>query len=189
MFEVRDNGGPTPTAFSEKAERAHRSVYTKAVLVGLGIGAVLATIVHPPCPRLLWNASASAPIGLYLITSGTPLKVGDMIAARAPEGARQLAARRGYLPFGVPLVKQIAAMKGSQVCAPGARITVDGRAVARRRKQDLLGRPMPWWTGCRRLQPGQVLLLNRAAASFDSRYFGPIERAVILGQAVLIWPS
>ena len=46
---------------------------------------------------------------------------------------------------------------------------------------------MPWWTGCRRLQPGQLLLLNRTSASFDSRYFGPVERTAILGKAVLLW--
>ena len=46
---------------------------------------------------------------------------------------------------------------------------------------------MPWWTRCRRLQPGQILLLNHAEASFDSRYFGPVEQVAILGKAVLIW--
>ena len=189
MLETHDDGGLTSVPNSEQARRAHRSVYVKAALVGLGVGAVLATIVHLPRPRLLWNASASAPIGLYLITPGAALEVGDMVVARAPKGARKLAASRGYLPSGVPLVKRLAAMKGSQVCALGARITVDGRTVAHRRKRDAEGRAMPWWTGCRRLQPGQVLLLNRAAASFDSRYFGPVERAAILGQAVLIWPS
>ena len=111
-----------------------------------------------------------------------------MAAALAPEGARHLAARRGYLPSGVPLVKRVAATQGSQVCASRARILVDGRVAARREKRDSKGRLMPWWRGCRRLQPGEVLLLNRAAASFDSRYFGPVERAAILGKAVLIWP-
>ena len=188
MLEAAEDGGRTLGRPSEKACRAHRSVCVKAALVGLGIGAILATIVHPPRPRLLWNASASAPLGLYRIAPGAPLEVGDMVAARAPRGARQLAAIRGYLPSGVPLVKRVAATKDSQVCAPGARITVDGRAVARRRKQDALGRLMPWWTGCRRLRHGEVLLLNRAEASFDSRYFGPVERSAIIGKAVLIWP-
>ena len=188
MFKRHDDGSRTLARTSEKVGRAYRSVYAKAALVGLGIGAVLATIAHPPCPRLLWNASPSAPIGLYLITPAAALEVGDMVAARAPEGARQLAARRGYLPSGVPLVKRVAATEESQVCAPGARILIDGRVSALRKKRDAEGRSMPWWTGCRLLQPGQVLLLNRAEASFDGRYFGPVERAAILGKAVLIWP-
>ena len=156
-------------------------------MVGLGVGAVLATIVHPPLPRLLWNASASAPIGLYLVTPGATLEVGDMVAARAPNGARQLAASRGYLPSGIPLVKRIAAVAGSRVCAKQTRITVDGRTVARRKRHDAKSRPMPWWTGCRMLSPGQVLLIDRASGSFDGRYFGPVEGTAILGKAVLLW--
>jgi len=188
VFESHDDGGRTLGRTSEQAGRAHRSVYVKAALVGLGIGAILATTVHPPRPRLLWNASASAPLGLYLIAPGAPLEIGDMVAARAPEGARQLAARRGYLPSGVPLVKRVAATQGIQVCASRARILVDGQVAARREKRDSQGRPMPWWKGCRRLQSGEVLLINRAAASFDSRYFGPVEHSAIIGEAVLIWP-
>ena len=111
-----------------------------------------------------------------------------MVAARAPEDARQLAALRGYLPSGVPLVKRVAATKGSEVCALRARILVDGSTVAHRRTRDAQGRDMPWWSGCHRLQPGEVLLLNRAAASFDSRYFGPVDWSAILGKAVLLWP-
>jgi conjugative transfer signal peptidase TraF len=188
VFEPDDNGGRKLGTTREKAGRAHRSVYVKAALVGLAIGAVLATIVHPLRPRLLWNASASAPLGFYLITPGATVEVGDMVAARAPEGARQLAARRGYLSSGVPLVKRVAATQGSQACASGAHILVDGRVAVRREKRDSKGRLMPWWQGCRRLRPGEVLLLNRVKASFDSRYFGPIEHSAIIGKAVLIWP-
>ena len=110
-----------------------------------------------------------------------------MVAAQAPEGARQLAAMRGYLPSGVPLVKRVVAMEGRQVCASRARILVDARTVAHRRKRDAEGRAMPWWAGCHRLEPGQLLLINRASASFDSRYFGPVQRTAVLGKAVLIW--
>ena len=187
MLEAAEDGGLTPAEPDSQAFSKHRPLLVRASLVGLVIGLSLGTIAHPPSVRLLWNASASAPLGLYLIEPDAPLELGDMVAARAPSGARQLAAMRGYLPSGVPLVKRIAAMEGSRVCAPGARIAVDGRTVARRRKRDAHGRPMPWWTGCRRLRSGEVLLLNRARASFDSRYFGPVEQAEILGKAVLIW--
>ena len=188
VLEAAVDGGLPPAEPGSQAFSKHRSSLVRASLIGLGIGVLLGTIADPPQVRLLWNASASAPVGLYLIAPGSPLEVGDMVAARAPDGARQLAAKRGYLPSGVPLVKRVAATRGSQVCGLRARITVDGRTVARRRKRDALGRLMPWWTGCRRLQPGEVLLLNRVKASFDSRYFGPVERTAILGKAVLIWP-
>ena len=164
-----------------------RSLDVLGASVGFLIGMVLGAIAIVPTPRLLWNASASAPVGLYLITPGAPLDVGDMVAARTPAGVRQLAAMRGYLPSGVPLVKRVAAMQGSRVCALRTRIIVDGRKVAHRRNHDGQGRTMPWWTGCRQLQTGQFLLLNRPAGSFDSRYFGPVGKEAILGKAVLLW--
>ena len=188
MLEAAEDGGLPPAEPGSQTFSKHRSSLVRASLVGLGIGVLLGTIAHPPQVRLLWNASASAPLGLYLIEPGAPLEVGDMVAAQAPEGARQLAARRGYLPSGVPLVKRVEAIEGSRVCAVRARILIDERVSALRKKRDAEGRLMPWWTGCRRLQPGRVLLITRAAASFDSRYFGPVERAAILGKAVLIWP-
>jgi len=188
VFEAAEDGGLPPAEPGSQAFSKHRSLLVRASLVGLGIGVSLGTIAHSPSVRLLWNASASAPVGLYLLEPDTPLEVGDMVAAQAPDGARQLAAMRGYLPSGVPLVKRIAAMAGGRVCAVRARIIVNGRTLAQRRKRDAAGRAMPWWTGCRRLHSGQFLLLNRAAGSFDSRYFGPIERSAIIGKAVLIWP-
>ena len=187
MLEAAEDGGLPAAEPGSQAFSKHRSLLVRASLVGLGIGVLLGTIAHPPMVRLLWNASASAPLGLYLIEPDAPLEVGDMVAAQGPDGARQLAATRGYLPSGVPLVKRIAAMAGHRICALRARIIVDGRTLAHRRKRDAAGRAMPWWNGCRRLQPGQLLLVNRAAASFDSRYFGPVEQAAILGKAVLLW--
>jgi conjugative transfer signal peptidase TraF len=187
VFEAAEGGGLPPAEPVSQTFSRHRSLQVRASLVGLGIGVLLGTIAHPPKVRLLWNASASAPVGLYLITPATSLEVGDMVAVRTPAGVRKLAAMRGYLPSGVPLVKRIAATRGSRVCAMRTRIIVNGLTLAHRRKRDAEGRLMPWWNGCRRLRTGQFLLLNRPAGSFDSRYFGPVGKEAILGKAVLLW--
>lgn len=169
-------------------DRARRSrLRRRAGLTGLGIGLVVATIVVPPAPHLVWNASASAPIGLYAVTPGGALATGAMVVAWPPDAWRPLAAARHYLPLHVPLVKRIAAGPGDTVCASGPTILIDGRMVASRRAQDRLGRPMPWWTGCRHLHDGQYLLLMAAPASFDGRYFGISERVDIIGPARPLW--
>ena len=154
-----------------------------------GLAAALAgTLLDPPRPRLLWNASASAPVGLYAVGDGAPLARGDMVIARVPDEFRMFAARRRYLPANVPLVKRVAAAAGDEVCAAGARITVNGRAVAARLDRDAAGRPMPWWSGCALLGDGQVLLLMAdSPASFDGRYFGVSEAGDIVGKARLLW--
>lgn len=160
----------------------------RAAAIGLGIGLLGLTIVVPPSPRLVWNASASAPIGLYAVAPGASVQAGDMVVARLPENWRAFAARRRYLPVNVPLVKQVAAVAGDQVCAVGADVRVNGRRIAERRSADGAGRPLPWWRGCIRLGQGQFfLLMPGRPASFDGRYFGSTEGAQLVGKATLLW--
>src|SRR3546814_5300719 len=81
---------------------------------------------------------------LYAVDDAAPLARGDMVIARVPIAFRMLAARRHYLPANVPLVKRVAATVGDEVCAVGARVTVNGRLAAKRQTRDGAGRPMPW---------------------------------------------
>lgn len=145
------------------------------------------TIVAPPAPRLVWNVSASAPRGLYLVGDPEGVGVGDMVIAHVPGRWRPLAALRRYLPANVPLVKRVAAGPGDIVCAADKSILVNGRRIAERRAVDALGRRLPWWTGCVALGEGALFLLMDDPASFDGRYFGPTEGGDIVGGARLIW--
>ncbi|WP_447725981.1 S26 family signal peptidase [Sphingomonas koreensis] len=190
MSARRTSSGDAPLfAWGEalRAERRLRRLRRAACGIGAGVLALAATIAWPPAPRLLWNASASAPIGFYRVSPGTPAGVGDMVVARVPLQWRRLAAERHYLPANVPLVKRVVASSGSQVCALGDVIRVDGREVARRRRSDGQGRPMPGWNGCVRLSGQQRLLLMEAPDSFDGRYFGVTEGPDIVGRGVLLW--
>jgi type IV secretory pathway protease TraF len=49
-----------------------------------------------------------------------------MALAWAPVAARRLAALRHYLPYDVPLVKNVSAVAGARVCANGDVVLVDG---------------------------------------------------------------
>jgi conjugative transfer signal peptidase TraF len=160
---------------------------------GLAVGMGLAfTIIWPPLPLLLWNASPSSPVGLYALSSSAALRVGDIAVAWAPPAARRMAARRSYLPFDVPLVKRVAATAGDRVCAKGDRIYLDGRVVANRIRRDPSGRPLPWWSGCVRLGPGELFLLSPGnPEAFDGRYFGVTRPWQVVGKAELLlpWPG
>lgn len=174
-------------ALRARRQRRRRMV-KRSVALALGTLPILATIVLPPMPRLVWNASASAPIGLYAVSPGAPARTGDTVIARLPASYRYMAATRRYLPLNVPLVKRVAAAHGDQVCALGPRIFINGAPAALRRATDMHGRAMPWWNGCERLGPDRLLLLMTASPdSFDGRYFGPSDRADVLGTARLVW--
>jgi conjugative transfer signal peptidase TraF len=171
-----------------RATRMHRlRLRKKVAITGAGIAILLGSAALPPAPRFVWNASASAPIGLYAVTPGASVEPGDMVIARLPAPYRQLAAERHYLPINVPLVKRVAANAGDEVCALGQEIFINGRWVADRHIADGKGRPMPMWDGCLRLHGGQVFLLMDNPASFDGRYFGITEGADVIGKARLLW--
>ena len=138
--------------------------------------------------RLVWNVSASVPVGLYRILPGCVPRRGEMVAVRpSPPLARFMATRR-YVEAGALLVKPVAAAAGQQVCRAGAIVTIDGVLVATARATDHLQRPLPVWTGCRRLRADTVFLLAPLVpASFDGRYFGPVATSSIVGRAVPLW--
>jgi conjugative transfer signal peptidase TraF len=175
-------GEAQPTPWARRSQLIRRMAMT-----GAGVVLVLLSAFLPPPPRLLWNASASAPIGLYSVAPGAWLERGDMAVAWVPERYRQLAADRRYLPLGVPLVKRVAAYGGDKVCAVGNQIFVDGRRAAQRQIADSKGRPMPKWSGCIRLHGREVFLLMDNPASFDGRYFGATKGAEIIGKARRLW--
>lgn len=143
---------------------------TVMALATLGIGYPALT----PMPiKLMWNASASAPIGLYSIDYDGPFDVTDLVAVDAPEPLAAFMAERGYLPKGVPLIKRVLGVSGQTVCRTGRAITVDGIAMGAALERDRIGRELPVWQGCRRIQTGEVFLMNwQVRDSLDGRYFG-----------------
>lgn len=162
-----------------------RLVLTSAAAASI---ALVATLLVTPRPVLLWNASPSSPLGLYLVSPRGRPRAGETIIAWAPPDARRLAALRHYLPSNVPLVKHVAAVSGDRVCAFGRTIFVNGRSSGIRRSRDLEGRKMPWWSGCRLLRQGELfLLVGNMPAAFDGRYFGVTRERDVIGQGRLLW--
>ena len=145
--------------------------------------------VHP-MPRLIWNASASVPVGLYAVRPETARNRDDLVVVAPPAPLADFLAEGGYLPRGVPLLKRIAAVGGQRVCRNGRVVTVDGARIATALDKDRHGRVLPRWSGCLTLTRDQVLLLNRDVPdSLDGRYFGPLPTSTIVGQAHPIWTT
>lgn len=185
LFEAREAADHGGRAGVNRRRRRVAFAFSAAI-----IAALIATLAWPPRPLLVWNASASSPIGLYLVGSAQGVRPGDTVIAWPPDRARALGAERHYLPRNVPMVKRVVAAAGDRVCAIGEAIFVNGRLEALRREADPAGRPMPWWTGCEVIPDGDLLLLNPAVPNaFDGRYFGVTPADLILGRARLIWPA
>jgi conjugative transfer signal peptidase TraF len=151
------------------------------------MGIVMAAVLPLPL-KLIWNASASVPIGLYTIDSDEMPEVTDLIAVDAPEPLATFLAERGYLPRGVPLMKRVAGVAGQRVCRTGRTISVDGIDMAEALDRDRLGRALPRWQGCRLIAVGEIFLMNwQVRDSLDSRYFGPVSNDTIIGRATPLY--
>ena len=149
---------------------------------------VAVTIGPNPAPRFVWNASESVPTGLYGVQPAHRFIVTDLVVAFPPEQLATVLAEGGYLPRGVPLIKRVLALPEQIVCRKDLTITVDGMEMGAARERDSRGRLLPVWKGCRTLRQGEVFLMNwDEPASLDSRYFGPLPVAAIIGRAVPLW--
>lgn len=151
------------------------------------MGIAIASFIPTPL-RLIWNASASVPIGLYDLDPPRDLHVGDLVAVLPDEPLADFMVERGYIGRGVPLMKHVAALSGQEVCRTRHTITVDGRPFGEALDTDRRGRELPVWQGCRRIANGDIFLMNSDVRdSLDGRYFGPIAARTVIGKATPLY--
>jgi type IV secretory pathway protease TraF len=148
----------------------------------LGIAFLAAKPFIHPVPLVIWNASESVPIGLYFVAKRQP-KIGEIAVIKPVEWVQIYASSRGYLPQDVWLLKPIYAVHPSIICRFGPHVFVEGKHVAKAKIFDRKHRRLPVWKGCKALSSTQYFVLGRHRDSFDSRYFGPIEKGQIIGTA------
>ncbi len=139
-------------------------------------------------PILVWNASASVPIGFYAVQPLDFPAIGDLVVLEPPSPLGDWLLEHGYLGADVPLIKHVAALPGQRVCRIGVTVSIDDETVAIAQERDRFDRPLPVWQGCQTLTDDQIFFLNPdTEASLDGRYFGPLPRDAIVGLAVPIW--
>jgi conjugative transfer signal peptidase TraF len=137
------------------------------------------------------NLTPSYPLGLWRIEPlDRAVIVGDRVFICPPPGKIfALARERGYLGRGLcpgwlsPLIKTVVATPGQHVVIDGD-IAVDGTRLPHSsvRSVDGEGRALARARGGI-VPAGKLFLFSEFAGSYDSRYFGPIPAAGVLGLA------
>jgi conjugative transfer signal peptidase TraF len=136
------------------------------------------------------NTTRSIPVGLYL-TSSKPIEKGAYVLFCPPPGkVFDEAKQRGYFgagfcpgDYGFLMKKVLAGNKDSVVLADDG-VHVNGKLLAFSLplKADKQGRSLPVLRGEYELGESDVLLMTDGSAlSFDSRYFGIVNRSQIRG--------
>ncbi|MGR7993497.1 conjugative transfer signal peptidase TraF [Xanthobacter sp. ZOL 2024] len=177
----------TKAAGRRKCETRRRVL---AILVG-GVIAIAAIAGLGWLGGLRINLTPSEPLGLWrIVPLDRPVAVGDLVFVCPPPGSVSAFGReRGYFRWGsctggaAPLIKTVAALAGSRI-EVGASVTIDGAALPRSEliARDGAGRPLTPWVGGI-VPAGQIFVHSPFAGSYDSRYFGPIPAAGLLGLA------
>ena len=168
-----------------KRNRRNRHAVLLSMLAGL---LLLAGSAVQARPLVVWNATASTPVGLLPAASRKHLRVGDYVLLWPNRRSAQLFARRGYLPRGVPLLKRVAAVAGQAVCERDGEVSINGRTIARALPVDGRGRSLAAWSGCGRLPNGEIfVLIPSVPTSLDGRYFGPTPIRAVIGRVTPLW--
>lgn len=140
--------------------------------------------------------TASLPRGLYRTVAGTPDR-GTIGLWCLPPAAAAVGRARGYLaagacPDGVePLGKIVLGIAGDTILYRPDGVTLNGRAIPNTRPlaRDSRGRPLgrvPFGTYV--LRTDEVWVWSPfSAASYDSRYFGPIPTSGFMSLVTPVW--
>ena len=158
------------------------------LLIAFGVVSLVAPAFLQPHRMIVWNASASVPVGLYLLETTDERYVSELVAVVPPEPLASFLAAGDYLPRGVSMLKHVLALPGQTVCRDGRVVTVDKVAVGMALERDRQGRALPVWQGCRVVAEDTLFLMNsRSADSLDGRYFGPLPRSAVTGRVHPVW--
>lgn len=130
------------------------------------------------------------PRGIYRVTS-EPVQPGALVAACLPAELARHGRAHGYLGGGAceggasAVIKVAAGVGGDRLDVSLSGVRIDGRLLPASavRSRDRAGRELQPFRPTRdRLLPGEIWLHAPATWSWDSRYFGPVSEAGVLGR-------
>ena len=150
-----------------------------------GVLVLLTTILWEPQKRLIWNRTASAPIGLYWLNND-PIARDCWVIVSAKSEASVWAQKNGFVGRNWPLIKRVFGIPSDQICRSKNAVFVNDVHVADTKNFARNGLRLPHWQGCFELKTDEYFLLNEHPDSLDGRYFGATKASDLEGTARLI---
>lgn len=123
------------------------------------------------------NPTESQPYRFFLILKKASFKHGDLVAFRFP-GSR-------YYKEGLLFVKEIEGIPGDHLAVRQDRTAwLNGEFLDKVRATDSQGRPVEPYLYDGIIPEGRYFLYASAPKSYDSRYYGLIERERVVGRVI-----
>lgn len=169
--------------------------WTKHILLTSAVIAILAGIAHAAGIRI--NTTHSYPPGLYIKTS-MPIERGTLVIFCPPDTtAFQEARTRGYIGKGFCpgsyeyMIKKVAAIAGDYIEILPKGVTVNGTLLPKSipLPADAAGRTLHYFEMSPRILQEEELLLmsDYSVQSFDGRYFGTLDKSVVISAIEPLW--
>ncbi len=163
------------------------------------LASAVALLVADKLAGLRLNLTGSLPVGLYLATGAPPAR-GALVLVCLPRAVAAFARARGYVPRGgpcpgglAPIGKRVVAVAGDTVDMTTNGLLVNGVPIPSSTAlvKDRKGRPLPHVPmGRYVVRPGTVWIVSSYSPfSFDSRYFGAVERADVHASIRRLWTA
>ncbi len=174
--------------WSELQHRWREILVVFVSLVVLGLTAYLATAKI----WLVYNATPSLPEGFYQLdrldhsVEARDLD-GKLVWLELPPALQKEIESRHYIPRGARLAKRVVGLPGDRWCVRDGRWSIEGQDMGPVFESDTRGRPLGHPTGCHLLSNDEFLVATELPRSFDSRYFGPVERRALIGTLEDAW--
>ena len=140
--------------------------------------------------RFVVNETPSEPRGIYRLVRHVEAdyRRGMFVVFPVPSAAEAWVYGRHWLAAGLPLLKEVAAIGGDEVCVFADHLEINRRRIGPVFLVDRQGLPLPQVRGCFVVQPGMFFAASHTLdRSFDGRYFGALPVTVIAGEAQPVW--
>lgn len=154
-------------------------------VAGIGLSAILFSVVGAVPERLIWNRTGSVPEGLYWL-SDEPFTKGGWVVVSARSAEAQWAEFHGFVGEDWPLLKRVAGVPGDEICRDGVTVLINGIPAGEALIASGSGVLLPSWSGCSRVGEDELFLMNAHPQSLDGRYFGITSVHDIEGSAILL---
>jgi len=138
--------------------------------------------------RITYVSSISMPEGWYWLVPTQKIQRYDMVAFTPPLKAQDFLTQRHWGPKSNQMMKYVMGIPGDFVCNYQQVLWINRQKIAPILRVYAPHQPLPQSNFCGYLKPSQYMLLStKIEHSFDSRYFGPVERGNIIAKAIPIF--
>jgi conjugative transfer signal peptidase TraF len=153
------------------------------LIVSLCVLAALLLLFKHLSTRYLIQVSASMPKGVYKIKAADNVSLGQIVIFKIPKNVSDLVQKRRWAPEGLTylLMKPIAAKAGDRILISEKGLFLNSVYVGAVERFDSVGLPLPAIYGEFVLKQNELFTLSYHENSFDSRYFGPIQKSAVKG--------